>query len=438
MNASQIYGQQFKANPARNRATMLQNTINHMPQDRYGYSDLAKIPMMWAAGKSMGEAEQIDQQNLQTAMDMQRKQLAQSEMKNIIEISKVDPELASTYLNQVSGEYPELAGFKGYKFNQPTTKEFWSTVTAGDGQVYQVWLPGFGRLQNTEGMTGDQMMQEGIKQRFIIPIGGPKQTKEQTETEQTKAYAEGAKTEITNRAAEAWKGENPGLNPALGSVAARYATSGQTDAIDQYAEAGKKGEERIKEMVSPKPTKQIERTVDLGDRIRTIYTDGTTSEEPKGAAPRASGSGSDGEGSEAKIGKLNLIEKLIAERFLPTAKADAKNRGEDPMDFGDTTTGSVSIARVYDTLHPENRSKWNRVKISAQKYAATMTPAEAVNRALQDIQAPTAPTQTTKTTAPAPTGGKPLDKTTAMKFLRQANGDKNKARELARQQGYSF
>jgi len=38
----------------------------------------------------------------------------------------------------------------------------------------------------------------------------------------------------------------------------------------------------------------------------------------------------------------------------------------------------------------------------------------------------------------APSGGKPLDPDTARKILQQAGGDKNKAREIARQMGYSF
>ncbi len=44
---------------------------------------------------------------------------------------------------------------------------------------------------------------------------------------------------------------------------------------------------------TPKATKSVERTIDMGDRVRIIYTDGTVAEEPKGAAPRAPG-GDDG------------------------------------------------------------------------------------------------------------------------------------------------
>lgn len=44
----------------------------------------------------------------------------------------------------------------------------------------------------------------------------------------------------------------------------------------------------------PKPAKSVERTIDLGDKVRVIHTDGTITEEPKGAAPRAAGDSSDG------------------------------------------------------------------------------------------------------------------------------------------------
>lgn len=45
---------------------------------------------------------------------------------------------------------------------------------------------------------------------------------------------------------------------------------------------------------TPKAAKQVERTVDLGDRVHTYYTDGTSDETPKGAAPKAPGAGGGG------------------------------------------------------------------------------------------------------------------------------------------------
>ena len=40
--------------------------------------------------------------------------------------------------------------------------------------------------------------------------------------------------------------------------------------------------------------------------------------------------------------------------------------------------------------------------------------------------------------APKAATGKPLDRNTAKQYLQKAGGDKNKAREMARKDGYSF
>jgi hypothetical protein len=93
------------------------------------------------------------------------------------------------------------------------------------------------------------------------------------------------------------------------------------------------------------PTKAVERTVDLGDRIRTYFTDGTQSEEPKGAAPKAPGSGGDDGGAAANPfnvrdskgntrlvvrdksapGGLRFVDNIGGESIGPGPTADMRN-----------------------------------------------------------------------------------------------------------------
>lgn len=59
---------------------------------------------------------------------------------------------------------------------------------------------------------------------------------------------------------------------------------------------------------TPRPMKSIERTVDMGDRVRIIHTDGTVTEEPKGAAPRRAGSGSGGADGGVAANPFNVTD----------------------------------------------------------------------------------------------------------------------------------
>lgn len=60
--------------------------------------------------------------------------------------------------------------------------------------------------------------------------------------------------------------------------------------LETQRQEGRKDLETLK--AGLKPSKQIERTVDLGNQVEYIYTDGTTKREPKGMTPgQAAGSG---------------------------------------------------------------------------------------------------------------------------------------------------
>lgn len=55
-----LYGQAYKNNPHRDRAAVLSGAINNQPQDRFGYSSIAKIPMMYALGGELGKSADFE------------------------------------------------------------------------------------------------------------------------------------------------------------------------------------------------------------------------------------------------------------------------------------------------------------------------------------------------------------------------------------------
>ncbi len=111
----------------------------------------------------------------QMANDQQAKQQdnAQKVIGNVIKISKIDPVAATNILSQEAASNPALAPLKGIQFNAPTSKDNWSTVTAGNRQAYQVYLPGLSEIFKNPN-------DDSLRSKYIIPIGSPKAAKAPT------------------------------------------------------------------------------------------------------------------------------------------------------------------------------------------------------------------------------------------------------------------
>ena len=62
-NLATLYALQNKTNPKREQAKMMAEGIKTIEPDKYGYSSLAKIPLMYMYGQAAGEAAGIDEQN---------------------------------------------------------------------------------------------------------------------------------------------------------------------------------------------------------------------------------------------------------------------------------------------------------------------------------------------------------------------------------------
>ena len=59
-NLATLYALQNKTNPAREKAKMMAEGIKTIEPDKYGYSSIAKIPLMYMYGQAAGEASNID------------------------------------------------------------------------------------------------------------------------------------------------------------------------------------------------------------------------------------------------------------------------------------------------------------------------------------------------------------------------------------------
>ncbi len=57
---AQLYSLRDRTNPALERAKITASSMNAIPQDKYGYSSIAKIPLMYMYGQQSGEAANID------------------------------------------------------------------------------------------------------------------------------------------------------------------------------------------------------------------------------------------------------------------------------------------------------------------------------------------------------------------------------------------
>ncbi len=59
-NMSTLYSTAYKNNPHRDRLAVMSGVMNNMPQDRFGYSSIAKIPMMYALGDELGQSAEFE------------------------------------------------------------------------------------------------------------------------------------------------------------------------------------------------------------------------------------------------------------------------------------------------------------------------------------------------------------------------------------------
>lgn len=121
------------------------------------------------------------------------------------------------------------------------------------------------------------------------------------------------------------------------------------------------------------------------------------------------------QGKYAKTKGINMLEwDAASQRFVPNA----------PAPYGFQIPVAPVRAPVTPVAPPPPTGMWNGFKRGAA----------AVGDAIMSADRYMFPTQN----QPAATGPKPLDQGTAIQLLRQTGGDKERARQLARDAGYSF
>lgn len=105
-----------------------------------------------------------------------------------------------------------------------------------------------------------------------------------------------------------------------------------------------------------------------------------------------------------------------------------------------------AVAADTDLSDSDKQAKYTAIEAEREAEKAKLQQekdAEAEQYGVYNQQRPNAPAQAAPRTAPATQNrnqpqGKPLDQNTARAILKEAGGDKNKARQLAKQRGYSF
>lgn len=114
--------------------------------------------------------------------------------------------------------------------------------------------------------------------------------------------------------------------------------------------------------------------------------------------------------AELKTSKYNAAKKLLDESY-------ANLMGTDVSD-------------VQKRMNPDQSAAYRRILIIAERNLSTMEPAQAIDEAIKEYWKGKgkAKTQTNK----------PLDEVTAKEILKEAGGDKEKARKIAKERGYTF
>jgi hypothetical protein len=157
-------------NPERGRANALTGMI-----DRSGYA----APLMaYHAGQAQTTADKWDAGegygSIQQALsDENRNDL----MKQVIDLSKEQPEAATAMLNVLSKRYPEMADFKGVQFVAPS-KDRYVFANIGDLGSYSIDMPRFSKFQEDRAKAGQpidikdpQVLNELISNGTFLPLG---------------------------------------------------------------------------------------------------------------------------------------------------------------------------------------------------------------------------------------------------------------------------
>lgn len=156
--------------------------------------------------------------------------------------------------------------------------------------------------------------------------------------------------------------------------------------------------------------KQKESWTDWGEGQKRNLDTGEVVKVPVKPDKPAGGGAGDG---MAKVGNINLVDKLWNERWFDLAKKNAASGGAagkkaldglqillgQENEFG----GSVVGARLRDALNETQRGNYDWGKMRAQELASTYPPAVAVNKALEEIAARSG---TVRKPAAAAAGGK--------------------------------
>jgi len=89
------------------------------------------------------------------------------------------------------------------------------------------------------------------------------------------------------------------------------------------------------------------------------------------------GEGGEGGDGKLKVGELTAVQKIVAQKYIPLAKDNARADGVDPEQIDKIGTGNY-----YTYLNPTQRGSHDRVIINAEGIAKKKAPASAVDEAL--------------------------------------------------------
>jgi len=318
-----------------------------------GNSGYAAPGLAYVMGKEMAAGGQFDEQQYRDAMgaatDEKSKTEAQAIFKNIIELSKGDPEGATALMKAESAKNPLLARYKDIQFNA-ATKDNWMFV---DGKA--IYLKALD-MRNPDGnMMSVKQMEEAGYLRTIK--------------------------------------DAPKKDSGIGNISTKDYTGAS---IDKFKRTGNHAD-----LVPVK-----------GDG------DGSSSGVPKDADYRAWHSKAE----------ADAYKKVFANKLSRDAELLAM-MNRDP---------EQATAMLSKAMTPE-QAKAIEIEIDAYMQKNT-TPG--VLKQYLEIKKRGAAEAMTKSPgaagAPAVQGGAQLDASTAQQILMEAGGDKNKAREIARQRGYNF
>jgi hypothetical protein len=388
-----LYKKAYQPNPYNRGADMMAGAIGNTPDRGFGYAAAARMPMMWTMGAMAGKGAALDRERMsaysdlvanqvQQQSDQRQQELASKVFQQVIELSKMDPEAATEILKKEATQNPYLQKFAGIRFTAPTTKDQWMNLEV-DGKPYQVWLPGYARMMNDPNTPPEQILQAGIEKKIIIPGGNAAGKTSDVTPEGKRIFGELQDTsqipdESRGRYEDAMKKNLANESPSL---------------LKQYSE---------QTASENKP----EEWQDWGYGQKRNKRTGEVKKVP--TAPRQSTGTAQREDNNF-LSAVNQLDGLYKSRA-------SIEKGYDPL------TGQVikpeNLDQAKETINGQiaDRERFISGKWSKQWAAYRGSPGS------QQEQP----------------GEKTLDRETAKKILQQAGGDKEKARQIARRQGYKF